>query len=156
MLVNHGEKIKYHHEIIGCNSRLDSIQAEILNIKFKYLDSYNNYRKIMANNYNMAFSPIDEIQTPKLKNFSDHVYHQYTLKIKNGKRDKFKEYLSNLGIPSMIYYPIPIHKQVPYKKNQLLKNTELLSKEVISLPIHTEIESSNQEYIIDKVKTFFK
>ena len=156
MIVNHGEKIKYHHEIIGCNSRLDSIQAEILNIKLKHLDSYNYNRKIMANNYNMAFLEIDEIQTPKVRNFSDHVYHQYTLKIKNGKRDKLKEYLSNLGIPSMIYYPIPIHKQVPYKNNQLLKNTELLAKEVISLPIHTEIESSNQDFIIEKVKDFFK
>ena len=154
MIVNHGEKIKYHHEIVGCNSRLDSIQAEILNIKLKHLDNYNYNRKMMANNYNMAFLEIDEIQTPKVNNFSDHVYHQYTLKIKGGKRDKFKEYLSNLGIPSMIYYPIPIHNQAPYRNNQLLKNTELLSKEVISLPIHTEIESSNQEYIIEKVKIF--
>ena len=113
MIVNHGEKIKYHHEIVGCNSRLDSIQAEILNIKLKHLDNYNYNRKMMANNYNMAFLEIDEIQTPKVNNFSDHVYHQYTLKIKGGKRDKFKEYLSNLGIPSMIYYPIPIHNQAP-------------------------------------------
>ena len=156
MIVNHGEKIKYHHEIIGCNSRLDSIQAEILNVKLKYLETYNYNRKIMANNYNMAFSEIDQIQTPKLSNFSDHVYHQYTLKIKNGKRNDFKEYLNNLGIPSMIYYPIPIHNQVPYKNNQSLENTELLSKEVISLPIHTEIENSNQEYIIEKIDNFFK
>ena len=156
MIVNHGEKIKYHHEIIGCNSRLDSIQAEILNIKLKYLKNYNKCRNKMADDYNKAFSAIDQIQTPKLSNFSDHVYHQYTLKIKNGKRNEFKEYLSNLGIPSMIYYPIPIHNQVPYKNNQSLENTELLSKEVISLPIHTEIENSNQEYIIKKINNFFK
>ena len=84
MIVNHGEKIKYHHEIIGCNSRLDSIQAEILSIKLKYLDEYNANRKIMANNYNLAFSGIEQIQVPRLIDSSEHVYHQYTLRIKNG------------------------------------------------------------------------
>ena len=156
MLVNHGEKIKYHHELVGCNSRLDSIQAEILNIKLKYLDSYNNNRKIMANNYNKAFSEIDQIKIPKVNSNSDHVYHQYTLRILNGKRDELKNYLNNLGIPSMIYYPIPIHKQKPYRNNQDLKNTKILSSEVISLPIHTEIENSNQDYIIQMVKEFFE
>ena len=116
MIVNHGEKIKYHHEIIGCNSRLDSIQAEILNIKLKYLYEYNSNRKIMANNYNLAFAEIDELVTPKVIDNSDHVFHQYTLRVLNGKRDHFKSYLSDLGIPSMIYYPIPIHKQKPYIK----------------------------------------
>ena len=156
MIVNHGEKIKYHHEIIGCNSRLDSIQAEILNIKLKYLENYNLNRKIMANNYNLAFNELNQILTPKVNSNSDHVYHQYTLRILKGKRDDFKSYLSNLGIPSMIYYPIPIHKQKPYRNNQILKNTEILSKEVISLPIHTELEASNQEYIIDNVLKYFK
>ena len=156
MIVNHGEKIKYHHEIIGCNSRLDSIQAEILNIKLKYLDDYNSNRKIMANNYNLAFEKIDEIKTPKVNLNSDHVYHQYTLRVKNGKRDNLKVYLENLGIPSMIYYPIPIHKQKPYMNNQVLINTEILVDEVISLPIHTELENSNQDYIIENIKDFFR
>ena len=155
MIVNHGEKIKYQHEIVGCNSRLDSIQAEILNIKLKYLDDYNQNRIIMANNYNMAFNEIDEIKTPKVNSNSDHVYHQYTLRVLNGKRDELKSYLNNLGIPSMIYYPIPIHKQKPYKNNQILKNTDILSDQVISLPIHTEIDNSNQDYIIEMVKNFF-
>ena len=155
MIVNHGEKIKYHHEIVGCNSRLDSVQAEILNIKLKYLDDYNSNRKIMANNYNLAFEKINEIKTPKINLNSDHVYHQYTLRVKNGKRDNLKVYLENLGIPSMIYYPIPIHKQKPYFSSGFLKNTETLSKEVISLPIHTELENSNQEYIIRKLINFF-
>jgi len=156
MIVNHGEKIKYHHEIIGCNSRLDSIQAEILNIKLKYLDEYNSNRQIMANNYNLAFEDVDKIQTPKVHESSSHVYHQYTLRILNGERDELKSYLNDLGIPSMIYYPIPIHKQKPYRNNQILKNTDILSDEVISLPIHTELENSNQDYIIENVLKFFK
>ncbi len=156
MIVNHGEKIKYHHEIIGCNSRLDSIQAEILNIKLKYLDMYNSNRKIMANNYDLAFADIEELLTPKVFANSEHVYHQYTLRVLNGKRDNFKSYLSDLGIPTMIYYPIPIHKQKPYRNGQVLENTEILSKEAISLPIHTELESSNQDFIIDKIIKYFK
>ena len=156
MIVNHGEKIKYHHEIIGCNSRLDSIQAEILDIKLKYLDEYNSNRKIMANNYNLAFSEIDELQVPKVIANSDHVFHQYTLRVLNGEREDLKSYLYELRVPSMVYYPIPIHKQNPYKNNQVLENTEILSREVISLPIHTELENSNQDYIIEMVKKFFK
>ena len=156
MIVNHGEKIKYHHEIIGCNSRLDSIQAEILNVKLKHLDEYNSNRKIMAKNYDLAFSEIEELQTPKVIPNSEHVFHQYTLRVLNGKRDDFKSYLSDLGIPSMIYYPIPIHKQKPYRNDQVLKNTDILSDEVISLPIHTELESSNQDFIIDKIIKYFK
>ena len=155
MIVNHGEKIKYHHEIIGCNSRLDSIQAEILNIKLKYLDEYNANRNIMAKNYNLAFDEIDELLIPKVIDNSEHVYHQYTLRVLNGKRDDFRNYLSDLGIPTMIYYPIPIHKQKPYLSDEFLKNTETLAKEVISLPIHTETENSNQEYIIKSVREYF-
>ena len=155
MIVNHGEKIKYHHEILGCNSRLDSIQAEVLDIKLKYLDDYNYNRSIMANNYNLAFKEIVEINIPKVNLNSNHVYHQYTLRILNGKRDELKQYLNNLGIPSMIYYPIPIHKQKPYLNDQILVNTDTLSKEVISLPIHTELENSNQEFIIDNLTKFF-
>ena len=117
MIVNHGEKVKYHHEIIGCNSRLDSIQAEILNVKLKNLDQYNSSRKIMANNYNNEFNKINNIKIPKINLNSDHVFHQYTLRVLNGGRDELKSYLNDLGIPSMIYYPIPIHKQKPYKND---------------------------------------
>ena len=156
MIVNHGEKIKYYHEIVGCNSRLDSIQAEILNIKLKYLDDYNSNRQIMADNYNHAFKDINEIIIPKCISSSKHVYHQYTLRILNRKRDELKNYLIDKGIPSMIYYPIPIHKQKPYKSNQILKSTEILSDQVISLPIHTELENSNQDYIIDNLINYFK
>ena len=156
MIVNHGEKIKYHHEIVGCNSRLDSIQAEILNVKLKHLDEYNSNRKIMARNYNLTFHDIKEIITPTMNVNSDHVYHQYTIRILNNKRDNLKNYLNNMGIPTMIYYPIPIHKQKAYQSSQSLVNTDILSKEVISLPIHTELETSNQDYIIQNVINFFK
>ena len=155
MIVNHGEKAKYHHEVVGCNSRLDSIQAEILNVKLNYLDEYNSNRKIMANNYNIALNEIDELQVPKVIGNSEHVYHQYTLRVLDGKRNELKSHLNDKGIPSMIYYPIPIHKQKAYINNQTLRNTDILSEEVISLPIHSEIENSNQNYIIDMIKRFY-
>ena len=110
----------------------------------------------MARNYNLAFAEIDELLTPKAINNSDNVFHQYTLRVLNGKRDNLKSYLSDLGIPSMIYYPIPIHKQKAYRNDQILENTDLLSNEVISLPMHTELESSNQDFIIDKIIKYFK
>ncbi len=160
MIVNHGENKKYHHKYIGCNSRLDSIQAVILNIKLKYLDDYNSTRRIMANNYNMAFKNINNLQTPIEIYNSTHVYHQYTLKVLNGKRNELKEYLQSKGIPSMIYYPIPLYKQEAFSKyvddGYYLKNTEELSQNVLSLPIHTEIENSHQDYIINEVINFFK
>jgi len=110
----------------------------------------------MAKNYDLGFAKIDELLTPKVIPNSDHVFHQYTLRVLNGKRDELRNYLNELGIPSMIYYPIPIHKQKPYKSNQILDNTDILSAEVISLPIHTELENSNQDYIIDNVIKYFR
>ena len=160
LAANHGQNKRYHHKIIGCNSRLDSIQAEILNVKLKYLSQYNNNRQVMANNYNLAFKKITEIQTPVVIENSTHVYHQYTLKILNQRRDDLKQYLMDCGIPSMIYYPIPLYKQQAFKKyvsdDFTLPNTEKLSKNVISLPIHTELENSNQDYIIEKLLNFFR
>ena len=160
LAANHGQDKRYHHKIIGCNSRLDSIQAEILNVKLKYLDEYNNNRKIMASNYNNAFNKIKELKIPELLSNSTHVYHQYTLKILNGKRDDLKNYLQNKGIPTMIYYPIPLYRQVAFNKfvddNHYLKNSEELAKVVLSLPIHTEIENSGQDYIINQILNYFK
>ena len=109
----------------------------------------------MANKYNSEFAEIEELQLPKVIENSDHVFHQYTLRVLNGQRDKLKSYLHDFGIPSMIYYPIPIHKQKPYSNDVVLKNTDILSEEVISLPIHSEFEDSNQDYIINYVKKFF-
>ena len=160
LAANHGQNKRYHHKIIGCNSRLDSMQAEILNIKLKYLDQYNSNRQFMASNYNMAFKDVENIQTPKLNTNSTHVYHQYTIKILDGRRNELKGYLQNKGIPTMIYYPIPLYKQEAFSKyvndGYYLNNTEELSENVLSLPIHTEIENSHQDYIIDEVINFLK
>ena len=161
LAANHGQNKKYHHKIIGCNSRLDSIQAEILNVKLKYLDSYNKARNEMADKYNNAFKILDEVQIPQVIQNSTHVYHQYTLKILvPSKRDSLKKYLFENNIPSMIYYPIPLYRQEAFRKyvkeDFRLENTEFLAENVISLPIHTEIENSKQDYIIEKVINFFK
>ena len=117
LAANHGQNKRYHHKIIGCNSRLDSIQAEILNVKLKYLDYYNECRNKMADKYNYAFEKINEVQIPHVIEKSTHVYHQYTLKVlTSGKRDLLKQYLFENGIPSMIYYPIPLYKQEAFSK----------------------------------------
>ena len=114
----------------------------------------------MADNYNKAFKNINTLQTPIKIDKSTHVYHQYTIKVLDGRRDELKEYLHNKGIPTMIYYPIPLHKQEAFRKyvddGYYLKNTEELSENVLSLPIHTEIENSSQDFIIEKVLNFFK
>ena len=160
MIASHGETKKFHHKIAGCNSRLDSIQAAVLNIKLKYLEDYNKARNIMANNYNTAFKDVKGLQIPSVINNSTHVYHQYTLKVIDGRRDDLMNYLKNNNIPSMVYYPVPLHTQEVFLKDVVepvnLVTTELLSLNCISLPIHTEIETSSQNFIINKVLEFFK
>lgn len=159
MIANHGQEKKYYHKVLGCNSRLDSIQAAILNVKLKYLDSYAANRNTMAMFYYKELTGIDEIALPiKAKN-SDHVFHQFTMIVKNGKRDALKSFLNEKGIPSMIYYPLPLYKQEAFKKyveNDFeLTVTEQLCKEVLSLPIHTEMNPTDIDYICDAIKTFF-
>jgi len=160
MIANHGQSKQYQHKTIGCNSRLDSIQAEVLNIKLKYLDKYNKARNQMAENYNKAFSSVEQLHTPELNQNSTHVYHQYTLRINPLYRDPLIAYLNGKGIPNRIYYPIPLHKQKVFSKivdsNYNLPNTNLLSATCLSLPIHTEIENSSQDFIIEQVLNFFK
>ena len=160
MIANHGQSKKYHHKIIGCNSRLDSIQAEVLNIKLKYLNDYNKTRNQMAENYNKAFKSVEQLHIPELNKNSTHVYHQYTLRVHPIYRDSLRLYLKGKGIDNRIYYPIPLHKQKVFSKivdsTYNLPNTNLLSATCLSLPIHTEIENSSQEYIIDNVLNFFK
>ncbi|MDB3938278.1 DegT/DnrJ/EryC1/StrS family aminotransferase [Flavobacteriaceae bacterium] len=158
MYSNHGESKRYHHDIIGINSRLDSIQAEVLNVKLKYLTNYNQARNQMANIYNDAFKDIIELQIPfKLCN-STHVFHQYTLKVQNGKRDDLIKYLDQNGIDTRVYYPIPVHKQKAFSKYSSINliNTDELVTSCLSLPIHSEIENSSQKDIIDNVLNFFK
>ena len=158
MYSNHGESKRYHHNIIGINSRLDSIQAEVLNVKLKYLNDYNNARNQMAENYNKAFKSVEQLQIPELNKNSTHVYHQYTLKVLNGKRDDLMKYLEQNKIETRVYYPIPVHKQKAFSNysNISLINTDELATSCLSLPIHSEIENSSQKYIIDNVLNFFK
>jgi len=158
MYSNHGESKRYHHNIIGINSRLDSIQAEVLNVKLKYLNDYNKARNQMAENYNKAFKSVEQLQIPELNKNSTHVYHQYTLKVLNGKRDDLMKYLDQNEIETRVYYPIPVHKQKAFSNysNISLINTDELATSCLSLPIHSEIENSSQKYIIDNVLNFFK
>ncbi len=160
MIANHGQKKRYYHDVIGVNSRLDSIQAAILDIKLRHLDQYSSNRAQVAKTYDEGFESVAALQTPKRQHNSTHVFHQYTLRVKNGKRNELQQYLAEKEIPSMIYYPIPLYKQDAFKEfynsSQGLPATEILSDQVISLPIHTEMKSDVQGYIIDSVKSFFK
>jgi UDP-2-acetamido-2-deoxy-ribo-hexuluronate aminotransferase len=159
MISNHGQAIQYIHEIIGLNSRLDSIQAAVLIEKLKFLDEYNRNRREVADTYDKAFLDMDEIEIPFRDSKSTHVFHQYTLKVKNGKRDMLKAYLKEKGIPSMIYYPMPLHHQKAFspisRLSGNLKVSEKLCSEVLSLPIHTEIKNEELSFIIENVKGFF-
>jgi dTDP-4-amino-4,6-dideoxygalactose transaminase len=160
MIANHGQKVKYHHEVIGCNSRLDTIQAAILNVKLKYLHDYSNARYNAAQVYHALLNGVEGITIPDEMPISTHVYHQYTLKVKDGKRDVLKKHLEEQGIPSMIYYPLPLQKQNAFKsitiQGEDLGVSELLADSVLSLPIHTEITKEEQVVISNAIKEFFK
>ena len=160
IVANHGQHKKYHHSLIGCNSRLDAIQAAVLKVKLQYLDNYAAARQAVAASYDQAFADIPEITVPKRMANSTHVFHQYTMKIANGKRDALKAYLAERNIPSMIYYPIPLYKQIafaPYYEGKApLPVTEALCQSVISLPIHTEMDGTTITYITETVKQFFQ
>lgn len=159
-IANHGQKQKYIHETIGVNSRLDTLQASILSVKLKYLDAYSEARQKVASGYDLAFGDISQIQVPKRVLNSTHVFHQYTLKVKDNGRDDLKQHLQNLGIPSMVYYPIPVHLQKAYQQFGYSEGdfpmAEKLCEEVISLPIHTEMKEEDQAYIIQSVLKFFE
>ncbi|MGB1038036.1 MAG: DegT/DnrJ/EryC1/StrS family aminotransferase [Bacteroidia bacterium] len=157
MIANHGQRKKYYHSVLGVNSRLDTIQAAVLDVKLNHLDDFAERRRDVARRYTRAFKELDWLTVPIESDFGNHVYHQYTLKVKEGKRDKLKLFLNENGIPSMIYYPVPLYKQEAYKdyhKCPLLPVTEDLCQTVLSLPIHTEMEDNLQDFIIDKVIEF--
>ncbi|SDD94363.1 DegT/DnrJ/EryC1/StrS family aminotransferase [Riemerella columbipharyngis] len=160
MIANHGQEKKYYHKVLGCNSRLDTIQAAILKVKLKYLDKYSAARNQMADYYDKGLGNIEGIEIPHRACNSSHVFHQYTLKIKNGRREELKQYLSEKGIPSMIYYPLPLYKQEAFQQyvenGFLLPVTESLCEEVLSLPIHTEFDAEVSDYIINEIHNFFK
>ena len=163
MIANHGQRVKYYHAVLGCNSRLDSIQAAVLDVKLKHLDEYCAARYEAASYYTQqlkAFDPEEKfIITPKEHENSTHVYHQYTLKIKNNKRDELKAYLAEQGIPSMIYYPLPLQEQEAFmpitRAGENLNNAKACAYSVLSLPIHTEMTQDIQDEVLGGIMSFF-
>ena len=160
-IVNHGMYIRYHHDVVGVNSRLDSVQAAVLNIKLALLDGYNKARQEAARKYSAAFEGNENIIAPMFCDICDcHVFHQYTLRITNGKRDQLMEYLQSKEIPCAIYYPIPLHSQKAYVdvryKEEDFPVTNQLVQEVISLPMHTELDDDQINFITASVLEFFK
>ena len=165
-IVNHGMYKRYHHDVIGVNSRLDSIQAAVLDAKLPKLDSYNQARRNAAKKYNTAFRTHPNLVIPKsgtdcdniCDNCDCHVFHQYTLKLKNADRDGLVAHLNAKGIPCGVYYPIPLHQQKAYKSERYdeadFKVTNQLSKEVFSLPMHTEMEGDQIDYIVNTIKEY--
>ena len=150
-ICNHGSEKRYYHEIVGVNSRLDSIQAAILNVKLNYLDQYCDKRRAVADFYNRVFANHQHIRTPYEAVYSHHVYHQYTVILEGVDRDAVHQAMAERGIPTMIYYPVPCHQQEMFKKMQdrtyVLPNTEYLVSRVLSLPIHTELSEEELLYI---------
>lgn len=159
MMANHGQKVKYHHETIGVNSRLDTLQAAILSVKLKYLNEYTAKRNDVANYYDKNLAGIKQITIPYRASYSTHAFHQYTIKLDGVDRDEFKLYLDKCQIPSMIYYPVPLYLQKAYKQPGVDRGafpvTEKLSKTVLSLPIHTEMNAEQLEYICTIIRKYF-
>jgi UDP-2-acetamido-2-deoxy-ribo-hexuluronate aminotransferase len=151
MIANHGQKVRYYHEMVGCNSRLDTIQAAVLRVKLQHLDEYCDARRAVADHYDNAFKGNANIITPFRAPYSKHVFHQYTLQVKNVNRDEIVPLLAERKIPSMLYYPVPCHKQEMLKEygtaDADLPVTNMLQDCVISLPIHTEMTEEELNYI---------
>jgi dTDP-4-amino-4,6-dideoxygalactose transaminase len=158
MIANHGMKTRYYHDLVGCNSRLDAMQAAILNIKLKYLDEYAAARQNAAAYYDKAFAASDKITVPAKVSYSSHVYHQYTILLHDVDREALIQHLSNKKIPAMIYYPLPAHKQKMFSQFHVetleLPVTSWLTERVLSLPIHTELDEEQLEYICNNVLEF--
>lgn len=160
MIVNHGMKVRYYHDEIGVNSRLDSIQAAVLSVKLKNLNHYSNERRRAAWHYDQELKDIEGITTPKRVRNSCHVFHQYTLKLNGIDRTALQEYLMSKGVPAMIYYPVPLHQQKAYQddryKDGQFPIAELLAKQVLSLPMHSELNEEQLFYITNTIKEFIK
>lgn len=158
-IVNHGMYVRYHHDVVGVNSRLDSMQAAVLNAKLPHLDNYNNARREAAMKYSNALANSDKVITPVIEGDEDsHVFHQYTLRILNADRNALMQYLLDKGIPCAIYYPIPLHSQKAYADSRYNEAdfpvTNQLVKEVISLPMHTELDDEQIKFITDSILEF--
>ena len=158
MIANHGQQTRYYHEMVGCNSRLDTVQAAILNIKLRELDNYNVARRKVADNYDAAFANHPKITMPYRATYSKHVFHQYTLLLEGVNRDGLIEDLASKNIPAMIYYPVPGHRQKMFEHinsaSVHLPVTDWLTERVVSLPIHTEMDTEQQAYITSSVLQF--
>ena len=158
MIANHGQSKRYYHDLVGCNSRLDSIQAAILNEKLKYLDEYIDARRQAAAFYDNAFADCRKIKTPFRASYSNHVFHQYTVILEGVDRDELHKFLTEQKIPSMIYYPVPAHRQKMFEQyntsNLKMPVTDWLTERVISLPMHTELDEEQLNYISSMVLEF--
>jgi dTDP-4-amino-4,6-dideoxygalactose transaminase len=158
MVAAHGQSKRYYHDIVGCNSRLDAVQAAVLDIKLKHLDEYIVARRKAADFYDKAFSSNPKIKVPYRATNNTHVFHQYTLVLEGVDRDALNQYLADNGVPSMIYYPVPCHKQKMFDayggSGYNLPITDWLTERVISLPIHTELDEEQQSFITSKVLEF--
>ena len=159
MIANHGQSVQYIHDVIGVNSRLDGLQAGILRVKLKQLDDFAQRRNAVADYYDKALADISAIETPYRQPNSTHVFHQYTLKVKDHQRDSLRKFLQSKDIPSMIYYPMPLHHQKAYKDiGKIVGNLAIstqLCQEVLSLPIHTEMEEDQLSFITENIRSFF-
>jgi dTDP-4-amino-4,6-dideoxygalactose transaminase len=160
MVANHGQSKRYYHDVVGCNSRLDTLQAAVLDIKLRQLDKYNDARRAVAAYYNNAFKDNPKITTPVTAEGNTHVFHQYTLKLEGVDRNALQESLANVGVPAMIYYPVPAHRQKMFSFLNLpevdLPITDWLTHRVISLPIHTEMDQEQLEHIVKHVNDLVK
>lgn len=160
MTTVHGQDIKYHHQIIGCNSRLDTLQAAILNVKLKYINQFIESRQAAARAYDTALEGLEGILLPARLPSSTHVFHQYTIQVPDGRREDLLRYLKEQGIPALVYYPVPLQDQVAFKGHVRhggdLSIAKRLSQNVLSLPMHTEMEEDMLEYIAERIQTFFK
>lgn len=160
MIANHGQSKRYYHDVVGCNSRLDSIQAAVLRIKLKDLDSYISARRKVADHYDNFFAKFQGVTLPVRDKYSTHVFHQYTVLLDGIDRDKLHEFLASKEVPSMIYYPVPAHRQKMFETfgsgDTHLPTTDWLTERVISFPIHTEMEQEQLDYICSSIEEFIK
>lgn len=157
-IVNHGMIQRYHYDYVGVNSRLDTLHAAILNVKLRYLDEYNFARRTAAEFYDEALGNLDGIKIPARMKYSDHIFHQYTIRVANGKRDALRAHLEKSSVPSMIYYPLSLHLQkayagLGYKKGDF-PESEKACEEVLSLPMHTELDADQLHYIVERIIEF--
>lgn len=154
-ICRHGSQVKYHHDYVGVNSRLDTLQAVVLQVKLRHLDDYIAKRRAAAHYYYEALKEVAWLQLPDIKTNTQHTFHQFTVKVKDGKRDVLKQYLTDKGIPTMIYYPISVHLQPAYRSLGYQEGdfpiSERLCKEVLSLPMHTELTEDQLQYICETI-----